>query len=316
MVVLVVFLLLALAAPRAAPAAAPGFVALDRLSDGELERRIKFEGVFARETSLADPEHSEGLVLREVSDGRRLVQLIYSDGGDTLVDCDILRKRNATRQFLRRFHADEQRARLADDRALKVPPNATFTALSPVAPPPETWLHFPTLVAACKKSHRRINALLHSRKNGDADNNAEEQLARRRRELMDIMRLPGTKWCGRGNTARRFSHLGGFSGADKCCRVHDTACPFYIDAFEEKYGLLNWRVSTIMHCACDERFRTCLKLTGTGAANMVGKLFFNVVQTKCFVLKIEKVCKKYSWWGKCLRYKRQKQAYLRDNLSY
>ncbi|CAB3376692.1 Hypothetical predicted protein [Cloeon dipterum] len=178
MVVLVVFLLLALAAPRAAPAAAPGFVALDRLSDGELERRIKFEGVFARETSLADPEHSEGLVLREVSDGRRLVQLIYSDGGDTLVDCDILRKRNATRQFLRRFHADEQRARLADDRALKVPPNATFTALSPVAPPPETWLHFPTLVAACKKSHRRINALLHSRKNGDADNNAEEQLAR------------------------------------------------------------------------------------------------------------------------------------------
>jgi secretory phospholipase A2 len=57
-------------------------------------------------------------------------------------------------------------------------------------------------------------------------------------------------------------------------------------------------------------------MTGTGAANMVGKLFFNVVQTKCFVLKNEKVCKKYSWWGKCLRYKRQKQAYLRDNLSF
>jgi secretory phospholipase A2 len=70
---------------------------------------------------------------------------------------------------------------------------------------------------------------------------------------MDMLRVPGTKWCGKGNVANRFSHLGGFSGADKCCRVHDSACPFYIGAFEEKYGLLNWRVSTIMHCACDER---------------------------------------------------------------
>ncbi|XP_065345638.1 group 3 secretory phospholipase A2-like isoform X2 [Cloeon dipterum] len=312
MVVLVAFLLLALAAPRAAPAAAPGFVALDRLSDGELERRIKFEGVFARETSLADPEHSEGLVLREVSDGRRLVQLIYSDGGDTLVDCDILRKRNATRQFLRRFHADEQRARLADDRALKVPPNATFTALSPVAPPPETWLHFPTLVAACKKSHRRINALLHSRKNGDADNNAEEQLARVKRSWGIA---PGTAWCGHGDSANKLRNLGVFARTDKCCRRHDH-CPLLIGGFESRFGYFNFRPFTLSHCACDERFRTCLKLTGTGAANMVGKLFFNVVQTKCFVLKIEKVCKKYSWWGKCLRYKRQKQAYLRDNLSY
>jgi secretory phospholipase A2 len=41
--------------------------------------------------------------------------------------------------------------------------------------------------------------------------------------------------------------------ADKCCRVHDTACPLYISAFQEKYGLFNWRINTIMHCTCDER---------------------------------------------------------------
>ncbi|KAF4529418.1 hypothetical protein B566_EDAN003512 [Ephemera danica] len=64
------------------------------------------------------------------------------------------------------------------------------------------------------------------------------------------------------------------------------------------------------------RFRTCLKMAGTGASNLVGKLFFNVVQTKCFVLKNEKVCKKHSWWGKCTKHERRKQAYLRDNLSY
>nr|CAD7204493.1 unnamed protein product [Timema douglasi] len=76
---------------------------------------------------------------------------------------------------------------------------------------------------------------------------------KRKRELMDIFRVPGTKWCGKGNMAMKYTHLGGFNKADKCCRVHDTACPFYISAFEERYGLFNWRISTIMHCNCDER---------------------------------------------------------------
>ncbi|KPJ20185.1 hypothetical protein RR48_02443 [Papilio machaon] len=49
---------------------------------------------------------------------------------------------------------------------------------------------------------------------------------------------------------------------------------------------------------------------------MVGKLFFNVVQTKCFILKPVKMCTQRSWWGKCLRKGYQKQAFLRDNLPY
>jgi hypothetical protein len=64
------------------------------------------------------------------------------------------------------------------------------------------------------------------------------------------------------------------------------------------------------------RFRTCLKMADTGAANLVGKLFFNIVQTKCFVLKPEKLCVKRSWWGKCLKQAYKKQAYLRDNVPY
>ncbi|PNF23954.1 hypothetical protein B7P43_G10045 [Cryptotermes secundus] len=76
---------------------------------------------------------------------------------------------------------------------------------------------------------------------------------RRKRELMDLLRVPGTKWCGKGRTAHKYTHLGGFGKADKCCRVHDTSCPVFISAFEEKYGLFNWRINTIMHCTCDER---------------------------------------------------------------
>ncbi|XP_017785070.1 PREDICTED: uncharacterized protein LOC108568467 isoform X1 [Nicrophorus vespilloides] len=140
--------------------------------------------------------------------------------------------------------------------------------------------------------------------------------ARFKRDLSDLLRVPGTKWCGKGFAATKFTQLGGFSRTDKCCRVHDTSCPFWIDGFQTKYGLFNWRVNTLMHCSCDERFRTCLKMVDTGDSNLVGKIFFDIVQTKCFVLKRKKVCNKYSWWGKCIKKKTIKQAVLRRNPQY
>ncbi|KAJ2939936.1 hypothetical protein O0L34_g6642 [Tuta absoluta] len=139
---------------------------------------------------------------------------------------------------------------------------------------------------------------------------------RGKRDAMDILRIPGTKWCGKGFSATRYSQLGGYSRTDRCCRMHDLRCPFWIPAMENKYGLYNWRVNTLMHCRCDERFRACLKLADTPVSNMVGKLFFNVVQSKCFVLKPVKVCVRRSWWGRCLRKGYAKQAFLRDNLPY
>nr|CAI5821631.1 unnamed protein product [Callosobruchus analis] len=60
----------------------------------------------------------------------------------------------------------------------------------------------------------------------------------------------------------------------------------------------------------------CLKRVGTSDANLVGKLFFNFVQTKCFVLKPKKKCVRSSWWGTCEKHKVVKQAILRDNSAY
>lgn len=51
-------------------------------------------------------------------------------------------------------------------------------------------------------------------------------------------------------------------------------------------------------------------------ANMVGRVFFNVLQTKCFVLKPEKICKKRSWWGTCEKKSVRKRAHIRDNRRY
>lgn len=74
-----------------------------------------------------------------------------------------------------------------------------------------------------------------------------------RRDLSDMMRVPGTKWCGKGYSAKRYAEMGGHSRADRCCRQHDLGCPFWIMGFQKKYGMFNWRISTLMHCKCDER---------------------------------------------------------------
>lgn len=64
------------------------------------------------------------------------------------------------------------------------------------------------------------------------------------------------------------------------------------------------------------RFRTCLKMADSPDANIVGKIFFNIVQSKCFILKPEKYCKQRSWWGECLKKGIRKRAHLRDNRKY
>ena len=76
---------------------------------------------------------------------------------------------------------------------------------------------------------------------------------RRRRDVDDLLRVPHTKFCGKGSRSEMVEHLGGFAAADRCCRQHDDRCPHYILAFEEKYELFNGRPYTAMHCTCDDR---------------------------------------------------------------
>ena len=49
--------------------------------------------------------------------------------------------------------------------------------------------------------------------------------------------VPGTKWCGPGNTADGYDDLGPHEDVDKCCREHDHCDN--IAAGESKYGLKN-----------------------------------------------------------------------------
>ena len=96
--------------------------------------------------------------------------------------------------------------------------------------------------------------------------------------------------CGKGWRADSPVDMGGYTGADRCCRHHDLGCPlrwltyalvvvvdrvrmicvFFklscshgslesicssasIEPSETKWGLTNVRPHTVMHCSCDER---------------------------------------------------------------
>ncbi|XP_022214665.2 acidic phospholipase A2 PA4 [Drosophila obscura] len=159
-------------------------------------------------------------------------------------------------------------------------------------------------------------------RHGSYDNGNDDvaALVRKRRQISDWLIAPNTRWCGRGNLANgTYNDLGGASMADKCCRKHDH-CQLWIDGMSTRYDLFNYRPYTLSHCSCDRRFRTCLKMAGDEAANAIGKLFFNVVQTQCFSLRAETVCLERGPGagssGQCLREDLRQKAVLRNNKRF
>ncbi|KAH3752569.1 hypothetical protein DPMN_187190 [Dreissena polymorpha] len=51
-------------------------------------------------------------------------------------------------------------------------------------------------------------------------------------------------------------------------------------------------------------------------ANMIGKIYFNFLGSKCFTFSEEEVCVERSWWGRCLRYEAQQTALLESQVVY
>ncbi|XP_026746056.1 uncharacterized protein LOC113507395 isoform X2 [Trichoplusia ni] len=301
------------------------FVMTDVLVDGEVENRVHYNGVTAKETYVG--ADGVGLKLRQLTDGRHLVQVIYNQNG-AIQDCEYVTQGKSARNFLKtlrkelKLALDEEIYRIVNNQPKNMENEKFFRHFGNVSfrilnngerlpPDISSWLDYDNLKMECLKRHKELQFMMENK-----NKVGETSLARSKRDTMELLRVPGTKWCGKGFSATRYSQLGGHTRTDRCCRVHDLRCPFWIGGMEKKYGIFNWRVNTLMHCRCDERFRACLKLADTSVSNMVGKLFFNVVQTKCFILKPVKMCTQRSWWGKCLRRGYTKQAFLRDNLPY
>lgn len=336
------------------------FILIDYLNDGERERRVSWNGLTGKETSIGDT--SKSLSLWQLSDGRSFIQMIYTSDGQ-LMDCEYLRQKKLIADFLNRFYAEIEVARARNftsplsvphslvsdhdfreflDNGVATPEmedlqysvqafqdgqqdafglrNLTFIRLESDGDVPEDLreqLNYRRLKHQCDQRHAQMRDLAHGLQSSDPQEQqtAGESLQRHKRAIADWFLSPNTKWCGRGHSAERYHHLGGASRADMCCRQHDY-CKLNIPGMTTKWDLFNYRPYTISHCSCDQRFRTCLKMADSSDANMVGKLFFNIVQSKCFVLKPETVCTKTSWWGKCEKKVRRKRAHIRDNRKY
>uniref|UniRef100_A0A023GBM1 Phospholipase A2 n=1 Tax=Amblyomma triste TaxID=251400 RepID=A0A023GBM1_AMBTT len=101
--------------------------------------------------------------------------------------------------------------------------------------------------------------------------------------------FPGTKWCGAGDVAKNYDDLGPSRATDACCREHDHADDS-IPALEVKYGLRNTNLYTMTHCKDDRKFYGCLLNDSSVPSFTVGKLFFNILRTKCFDYTYPKTC--------------------------
>nr|ATU82776.1 secreted PLA2 protein [Pristhesancus plagipennis] len=318
------------------------------LPDGELFTYFQRGSLSAKQTSIKDlPE--DVLMIRQVTDGKELIQAIYSEG--TLVDCDLRSRQSEAEQLeieinhiMSTMNNSNNNNNDKDNTSNRYSiewssGTSNITRQSSVmnsswqVPREElTWFNISKLKRECLSSQERtISSLVksrsrrslltikpsrHGRKNKGKKRRRHDRLAKGKKQgLKQKLIPPGTNWCGPSNRALKFGDLGGFWKADKCCRKHDT-CGMYILPFSNKYSKVNTSPFTLSHCSCDHRFRNCLKMANTGASNLVGKLFFNYVQTKCFVLKPEKICTKRSWWGKCQKHEYKKLAHIRNNLSY
>ncbi|XP_013107965.1 group 3 secretory phospholipase A2 [Stomoxys calcitrans] len=166
------------------------------------------------------------------------------------------------------------------------------------------------------KNKHFFESLEAAAQSNDNDNEGSQAHKRNRRELSDWLIAPNTRWCGRGNSANgTYNHLGGASMADKCCRKHDH-CKLFIPGMSNRYGIFNYRPYTLSHCSCDRRFRTCLKMANDEDAKTIGQLFFNMVQTQCFILAKEKVCHERAADGSCAQEHTKQKAYLRNNKKF
>ncbi|XP_069767323.1 uncharacterized protein proca1 [Narcine bancroftii] len=126
---------------------------------------------------------------------------------------------------------------------------------------------------------------------------------------------PGTLWCGAGNNADSYDHLGKFSETDKCCREHDH-CDHVIDPLSYAYGHRNLRLHTLSHCDCDNKLKQCLIRVNDSSSRVVGQAFFNVLQVPCFEFAYKEQCVERYWYGWCKRYDHMHVAVPKQSLLF
>lgn len=199
--------------------------------------RISRHGILVAQTEL--PSFGEtGLFLRQLYDGEKMLQMIYAGKGN-LSDCDISKEKHDVEAFVTKFYDHKLLKDLKRDS--KHPTLTLLDQHSAVDRDIRKMTNYHALSKECRQFHQEMDYFY--------KNSQKPKSGRAKR---NTLMYPGTKWCGRGNTAKEFHDLGDSVDTDKCCRAHDH-CPYTISAFSKKFGMFNYRYYTVSHCDCDER---------------------------------------------------------------
>ncbi|KAF9417967.1 hypothetical protein HW555_005112, partial [Spodoptera exigua] len=214
-----------------------------------------------------------GLKLRQLTDGRHLVQVIYTQDGQ-IQDCEFVSQGKSARNFLKtlrkelKLALDEEIYRIAnkqqqnsieDERFYRHFRNVTFRVIKDgerLPPNISKWFDYDKLKMECLKRHEELQYMMENRNKA-----GESSLARSRRSLRENFIVPGTKWCGAGHIAAKYGELGLDAKEDRCCRAHDH-CRLNIGMFRRRFGYFNYRPYTISHCRCDRRLVPFLNYQG------------------------------------------------------
>ena len=222
---------------------AANFVSTRLKTNGEQEYRVSHSGVLAIETTV--PGNPNSLSYRQLTDSTHFVQAIYRSDG-TLQDCDITRERRDIDKFIKRFTDGVQNL----DGNTVSSSNGHHKNHGHKLHGNRTAEHHYKVVADFNGIKKSCRALHHKVRSEQKELLKEGVVDGRSKRSLLI--YPGTIWCGNGDKAKHYHHLGMNENTDKCCRAHDH-CPYKVEGFEKKYDFFNYRFYTISHCGCDER---------------------------------------------------------------
>ncbi|KAM3956848.1 uncharacterized protein ACR2FA_009155, partial [Aphomia sociella] len=153
------------------------FVMTDYLIDGEVENRVHFDGITAKETAVGADGH--GLKLRQLTDGRHLLQVIYAPNG-AIQDCEVITQGRSARNFLKtlrkelKLALDEESYRilqkdsrnLDNEKFFRHFNNMTVKILKNGQKLPSDvaeWLNYDRLKIECLERHKEMTLMMENR---------------------------------------------------------------------------------------------------------------------------------------------------------
>ena len=106
----------------------------------------------------------------------------------------------------------------------------------------------------------------------------------------------GTKFCSRFGSNYNPKYNEANDPTDECCKIVKS-CDFHIPYLNQRHGFLNVEMYDVVECSCLQQFKSCLNdLENDEKAQEINKIFFGLLNMKCFELKKEETCLKYSTW--------------------